>query len=178
MKGFARTFQRASRLSRTLAALGSLAILSACARAQSAEPGPMGAEVGQVEAALAEIESRALRDPELARMDETLGAELMDAMVRSDPGLPAVAGLRPLLQERYRRAIQAGDAAAAAELRGRITTIERRYLQAQATALRDRSLSERAERFNALLRHRMMETDTAAEPLFRRYAELRELVRS
>jgi hypothetical protein len=169
-----RPFPRAGRFSRVLAALGALALLPACARTQAAEARPMRAEVGQVEAALAEIESRALRDPELVRMDEALGAELMEAMVREDPGLASAASLLPLLQERYGRAIQAGDAAAAAQVSGRIASIERRYLRAQSAALRDPSLAERADRFHALLRRRMVETDAAAESLFRRYAKLRE----
>jgi hypothetical protein len=169
-----RTVTRVSRHARALAAIAALTLLPACAESQAMEAGPARAEVSRVEAALKEIESRVLRDPELMRMDEALGAELMQAMVRADPGLPAAAGQLPLLQEQYSRAIQAGDAAAAAQVNRRIATIERRYLRAQSDALQDRSLSARADRFNALLRRRMIEADADAADLLRRYAELRE----
>lgn len=168
-----RTLPRVSRHARALAALAALALLPSCAETQAMEAGPVRTEVSRVEAALAEIESRALRDPELQRMDRALGEELMAAMVKADPGLPAAAGLLPLLQEQYGRAIQAGDAAAGADVNRRIDAIERRYLRAQEAALRDRSLAARADRFNALLRRRMVEADAAADDLFRRYAELR-----
>ncbi len=161
------------RHARALAAIVALALLPACAETQAMEAGPARAEVSRVEQALKEIESRALRDPELMRLDEALGAELMQAMVSADPGLPAAAGQLPLLQEQYGRAIQAGDAAAAAQVNRQIAAIERRYLRAQSDALRNRSLAERTDRFNAVLRQRMIEADAAAAGLFERYAELR-----
>lgn len=160
-----------------LAVLWALAALPACAETQAAETGALRSEVGRIESMLAEIEARALRDPELLRMNESLGAELMAAMVEADPGLPAAAGALPLLQDRYSDAIQAGDAAAAAEVGRRIAAIEERYLRAQAAALRESALAERVERFNALLRRRMIETDAAAADLLERYAELRGLLR-
>ena len=166
------------RHARALAVLCALALLPACAETQATEAKPLRSEVGRVEAALAEIEARALRDPELLRMDEALGAELMAAMVRADPGLPAAAGLLPLLQEQYGSAVRAGDAAAAARVGRRIAAVERRYLRAQEAALRNPSLAERTDRFNTLLRWRMIETDRAAEGLLRRYAELRGILGS
>lgn len=156
-----------------LAVLLALAVLPACAETQAVETDTLRNEVGRIESMLAEIEARALRDPELFRRDQVLGEELMTAMVEADRGLAAAAAQLPLLQDRYSEAIQAGDAAAAAEVNRRIAAIEERYLRAQEAALREPSLAERVERFNALLRRRMIETDVAAADLLECYAELR-----
>lgn len=168
-----RTLPHARRRTRALAALAVLAVLPACAESQAREAAPARAEVSRVEEALKEIESKALRDPELMRLDEALGAELMQAMAMVDPGLSAATDRLPLLDERYGDAIRAGDAAAAVEVRGRMAAIQARYLRAQEAALRDPALAGRVERFNALLRRRMIETDAAAAGLLDRYAELR-----
>lgn len=172
-----RVFPHPFRRVHALAVLLVLAALPACAETQATETDAVRTEVGRIEAALAEIEARALRDPELLRRDQALGEELMAAMVQADPGLAAAAGALPLLQARYSDAVAAGDAAAAAEVNRRIAAIEERYLRAQAAALREPSLAERVERFNTLLRRRMIETDAAAADLFERYAELRGLLR-
>lgn len=162
------------------AVLCALALLPACAETQAQEGGTeaVRSEVARIEGALAEIESRALRDPELRRMDQVLGEALMDAMIAADPGLPGAARTLTRLRERHQDAVRAGDANAARELNVRIEAIEQRYLQAQADALRQPSLAERVERFNTLLRRRMIQTDQAAERLLRRYAELRGMLGS
>lgn len=160
------------------AVLCALALLPACAETQAQEAGTeaVRSEITRIEGALAEIESRALRDPELRQQDQVLGEALMDAMIAADPGLPAAARSLALLRERHQDAVQAGDADAARSLGLRIEAIEERYLQAQADALRQPSLAERVDRFNTLLRRRMIQTDDAAERLLRRYAELRGIL--
>lgn len=147
-----------------------------CAQAQEPAAETARAEAARIEAALADIESRALRDAELRRMNQALGEELMEAMLRADPGLTAAAERLPLLQDARARAIDTGDAAAAADAARRIAAIERRYLRAQSAALRQGPLAERVDRFNALLRRRMIETEEAADGLLRRYAELQRLL--
>jgi hypothetical protein len=147
-----------------------------CAQVRRPAAETAEAEAARIEAALAEIESRVLRDPELRRMDQALGDELMAAMVRADPGVAAAVGRLPLLDDARARAIHAGDAAAAAEAARGIAAIQRRYLDAQAAALRDASLAERVDRFHARLRRRMVETDESAGALLRRYAELQSLL--
>jgi hypothetical protein len=161
---------------RLAAVLGAAVIQSACAQLRAPAAETANAEAARIEAALADIESRALLDPELRGMDRALGDQLMAAMVRADPGLAAAAGRLPLLHDARAQAIQAGDAAAAAATDRRIAALERRYLRAQAAALRDAPLAERVARFNALLRRRMMESDEATEALLRRYAELQTTV--
>lgn len=148
----------------------------ACAQVHRPAAETAEAEAARIEAALAEIESRALGDPALRRMDQALGDDLMAAMVRGDPGLAAAVGRLPLLADARTRAIQAGDAAAAAEAARRIDAIERRYLDAQSAALRDASLAERVDRFHTLLRRRMVATDESAGALLRRYAELQSIL--
>lgn len=168
--------RRARRRGRVLAAACALAVLSACGASREIAPetDSVRAEAARIEATLAEIESRALRDPELLRMDRALGEALMAAMVRADPGLPAAAGRLPSLRADHRRALQAGDEAAAGELGRRIAAIEQRYLRAQAEAVRESPFAERVTAFKALLRRRMIETDAAAAGLLRRYAELHD----
>lgn len=160
---------------RLAALMCALLCQTACAQAGTPLAEGARAEVARIEAALGEIESRALRDPELRQMNVTLGDELMAAMLRADPGLAAAVGRLPLLDEARSRAIHAGDAAAAADAARRSSAIERRYLRAQAAALRDAALAERVDRFNARLRRRMVETDEAAEALLRRYGQLQHL---
>lgn len=163
------------RLIRLAVVFCAVASCVACAQMHRPVAEAEDAEAARIEAALAEIESRALRDPELQRMNEALGDELMAAMVRGDPGLAAAVGRLPLLDDARSRAIQAGDAAAAADAVRRIAAIERRNLAAQAAALRDAALAERVDSFNARLRRRMVETDQSARTLLRRYAELQPL---
>lgn len=153
-----------------------LLLHAGCAQAQEPVTQTARAEAARIEAALARIESRALRDPELRRMDQALGEDLMEAMLRADPGLAAAAGRLTLLQDARARAIDAGDDAAARKAARRIAAIERRYLRAQSAALREAALAERVDRFNALLRRRMIETEEAADGLLRRYAELQRLL--
>jgi hypothetical protein len=168
--------RRARRRARLLAAACAFAVLPACGASQeiAAEADSVRSEAARIEAALAEIESRALRDPELLRMDRALGEELMAAMVEADPGLAAAAGRLPLLREEHDRAVRSGDEAAAGDLGRRIAAIEQRYLRAQAAVLREAPFADRVATFKALLRRRMIETDTAAAGLLRRYAELHD----
>ncbi|MBW3573030.1 MAG: hypothetical protein KY467_18190 [Gemmatimonadetes bacterium] len=156
--------------------LVALAFTAGCANAQAPTVEGARAEAARIEAALVEIEARVLADPELSRMNQALGDELLAAMLHADPGLGAAVGRLELLRDRRSRAIQDGDAAAAADAARRIERIERRYLRAQEAALRDPPLAERAARFNALLRRRMVQADQAAEDLLRRYAELQALL--
>ncbi|HEU0299499.1 MAG TPA: hypothetical protein VFR37_08600 [Longimicrobium sp.] len=161
---------------RLVALLCMLLCQAGCAQAQETLTESARAEAARIEAELAEIESRALHDPELRRMDQALGQELLEAMLRADPGLAAAAGRLPLLQDARARAVDEGDAAAAAEAAQQIDAIERRYLRAQRAALRHGPLAERVDRFHTLLRRRMVETEEAAESLLRRYAELQRLL--
>ena len=161
---------------RFLALLCLLPCQPGCAQPREPVTDTARAEAARIEAELAEIEARALRDPELRRMEQSLGEELMEAMLRADPGLAAAAGRLPLLQDARARAIDAGDAAEAAEAARQIAAIERRYLRAQRAALRQGPLAERVDRFHTLLRRRMIETEAAAESLLRRYAELQRLL--
>lgn len=163
-------------IARLVTLLGALLCQAGCAQAQQPVADAARGEAARIEAALADIEARALRDPELRNMDQSLGEALMEAMLRADPGLAAAAGRLPLLEDARARAIDAGDAAAAAEAARRIAAIERRYLRAQSAALRQDALAARVERFNALLRRRMIETEAAADGLLRRYAELQRLL--
>lgn len=158
--------------------LCALALLPACAETQAQEAGTeaVRSEITRIEGALAEIELRALQDPELRQQDQALGEALMDAMIAADPALPAAARSLTLLRERHHGAVRAGDADAARDLGLRIEAIEQRYLRAQADALQQPSLAERVDRFNTLLRRRMIQTDDAAERLLRRYAELRGIL--
>jgi hypothetical protein len=163
-------------IARLVTLVGALLCQAGCAQAQQPAADAARGEAARIEAALAEIESRALRDAELRRMNQALGEELMEAMLRADPGLAAAAGRLQLLEEARARAINASDAAAAAEAARGIAAIERRYLRAQSAALRQGPLAERVDRFNALLRQRMIETEEAADGLLRRYAELQRLL--
>lgn len=156
--------------------LGALLCQASCAQPRTPGTETARAEAARIEEALAAIEARALSDPHLRSMDQALGEELMAGMVRADAGLAAARERLALLDGARTRAIAAGDAAAAAEAARRIALIERRFVRAQAAALRDVSLAERVERFHARLRRHMVETDQAAGVLLRRYAELQPLL--
>jgi hypothetical protein len=163
-------------ITRLVTLLGALLLQAGCAQAQGPVTETKRAEAARIEAALAEIESRALSDSDLRSMNQALGEELMSGMLRADPGLAAAAERLPLLEEARARAIDAGDAAAAADAARRIAAIQQQYLRAQRAALREGALAERVDRFNALLRRRMIETEEAADGLLRRYAELQHLL--
>lgn len=160
----------------TLLVLFALLALPACAESQTSGMSAARTEAARVERALADIEARALRDPELLRLNEELGQSLMSAMVRADPGLADAAVRMTGLRERRAAAVRTGDASAVALADREIGEIQARYVRAQAAALNQPTLADRIDRFNALLRRRMIETDGAAAQLLERYAELTRLL--
>jgi hypothetical protein len=76
------------------------------------------AEAAGIVARLERLEAGLLQDPELRRMDQALGAELMDGMLRADPGLPRDAERLPRLQAERDGARERGDTIAFRRLRG------------------------------------------------------------
>ena len=164
--------------------LSVLLLAAACGRAPPDRDGALvrrqtGALRGQADQ-LAErvekIEARALRDPELQRMNLALGARLLEGMAAADPRLPRALARVPELEARAAAAERDGDAAGVREARRGIAEISRRFRQAREAALRDRELAARVSVFNGLLRERMLAADTSAAQLLARYNRVLEQI--
>ena len=142
-------------------------------------PGPTQegahAEAARIERRLERIEARVLRDDaELRRLNQALGAELLDAMEAAHPGISDEVGRVPTLLARAAEARERGDAAAAAESLAEARRIEARVDAARSSALGLPGLASMVDAFNALLRERMIRAEPEAERLLTRYAELHE----
>lgn len=171
--------------------LGRLLALCACAIAGAcgdAQPGSMRAAPSPVDRAglraradalaerLEKIEARALREPELRRMNQALGAQLMDGMVAADPRLEEELARVPKLTARAAAARRGGDSAGLREARRELGAISRRFSRAREAALRDRQLAVRVSVFDHLLRERMLSIDPAAARLLARYQRVLEQI--
>lgn len=132
------------------------------------------AEAAGIVARLERLEAGLLQDPELRRMDQALGAELMDGMLRADPGLPRDAERLPRLQAEREGARERGDTIALRRLRGERGEIQSRWEQAQAAALADPELAAKVRVFNALLRERLRASSPAAARLLDRLQVIEE----
>jgi hypothetical protein len=150
------------------------AALPAAAQHGSPADDAWRAEAAGIVARLERLEAGLLQDPELRRMDQALGAELMDGMLRADPGLPRDAERLPRLQAERDGARERGDTIAFRRLRGELAEIQSRWKQAQAAALADPELAAKVRVFNALLRERMRASSPAAARLLDRLQVIEE----
>ena len=170
---------------RCVLALSVCLLAAACGRASPerrrtappAERPVLRGQADELAERLEKLEARALRDPELQRMNLALGADLMDGMVAADPRLPRALERVPELEARAAAAQRRGDAAGVREARRELGKISRRFRTAREAALRDRELAGRVTIFNDLLRERMLRTDPAAARLLARYQRVLEQIR-
>ena len=129
-------------------------------------------ELAQVERRLQAIQEKALRDPELARLDSLLGAELAAAMVHHDPQLHGSMEQVERLSRRFTEAEEAGDERAALAIGEEIRALDERFERARMAALKEPALADQVAVFNETLRLRMVEESPDAAPLFRRLERL------
>ena len=108
------------------AAATTCAALPAAAQNGSPADDAWRAEAAGIVARLERLEAGLLQDPELRRMDQALGAELMDGMLRADPGLPRDAERLPRLQAERDGTRERGDPIALRRLRGELAEIQSR----------------------------------------------------
>jgi hypothetical protein len=129
-------------------------------------------ELAQVERRLQAIQEKALRDPELARLDSLLGAEVAAAMARHDPELHLATDDVERLARRLTEAEGVGDEAAALAIAEEIRALNERFERARAAALKEPALADQVAVFNETLRLRMVEESPDAAQLFRRLERL------
>lgn len=132
------------------------------------------AEAAGIVARLERIEAGLLEDPELRRMDQALGAELIEQMLRADPALARDAGRLPRLDEERAAARARDDTAALRRLDAELGGMQGRWKRAHAAALADAELAAKVRVFNALLRERMRASSPAAGRLLDRLRVLEE----
>lgn len=158
------------------AAAMTCAALPAAAQDRTPADEARHAEASGIVARLERLEAGLLRDPELRRMDQALGAELMDGMLRADPGLSRDAERLPRLQATRDGARERGDTIDLRRLRGELAEIQLRWNQAQAAALADPRLAAKVRVFNALLRERMRASSPQAARLLDRLQVIEERI--
>ena len=132
------------------------------------------AEAAGIVARLERIEAGLLEDPELRRMDQALGAELLEEMLRADPALAGDAGRLPRLDAEWTAARARDDTAALRRLDAEMAQMQGRWRQAQAAALADPELAAKVRVFYALLRERLRASSPAAARLLDRLRVLEE----
>ena len=129
-------------------------------------------ELAQVERRLHALQEAVLRDPEMARLDSLLGAELAAAMARHDPQLQAAMREVEPLTRRLAEAEAEGDAVATRMVSAALDGLEERFARARLAALEEPGLADRVEVFNEALRLRMIEKSPDAAQLFARLERL------
>ena len=129
-------------------------------------------ELAQVERKLEALQEEVLRDPEMARLDSLLGAELTAGMARHDPELQAALREVEPLTRRLAEAEEEEDAVAVRAIGAALEEIDERFLRARRAALEEPWLADRVEVFNEALRLRMIEKNPTAAQLFARFERL------
>jgi hypothetical protein len=132
------------------------------------------AEAVGIATRLEQIEAGLLEDPELRRMDQALGAELIAEMLRADPALARDAERLPTLDAERTAARARDDGTSLRRLDAERAEMQRRWKRARAAALADAELAAKVRVFNALLRERLRVSSPAAARLLDRLHVLEE----
>jgi hypothetical protein len=130
------------------------------------------AEIEQIHVQLAQLQERALQDPDLAARQDSLGNHIKVTMEAIDPSLAQNLGRIEEMERQAAEAEARDDEAKLAELREEARQIEQRFVAAQRQALQRPDLAAEFSAFQTLLQERMLQTDPDAPRLLARFQEL------
>lgn len=134
-------------------------------------------ELESIHAQLAQLQEQALRDPELAARQDSLGIQMRSAMEAVDPSLADAMGRIPEMEAEAATAEAQGDNARLVELSTEAHEIEQRFMAAQNQALEQRpELVAEVMDFQSTLQARILESDPRAPELLSRMQELERML--
>jgi len=145
---------------------------SAAAQQPSAEVQAWFAELQNIDQRLQSVQMKALQDPALDSVRQSLGAQIEAAVVKADPSLASLPEQVSSLQAKFQQAQQAGDQAAIQKLNSEAQALEARFLKAREKALSEPDLAARAQRFQNDLEKKMIALEPEMPKLLARGKEL------
>lgn len=129
-------------------------------------------ELQEIGTRLQAAQVRAMQDPALRSMQESLAKEFKAAMLKADPTLAGLEERARALEAQARRAQQARDEAAMNRLAEQARQIELRLMNAQKEVMQDPAFVRRAQAFEEALQKRMLEVEPQTPALVQRGKEL------
>lgn len=129
-------------------------------------------EIEQIQTRLAPIQQEALQDEEIQAQQQTLGAEVEEAMEAIDPEIAVLGDRMEELSVEAQAAQEAGEMEELQGLAQEANQIQQRVQMVQAQALEQPELAAKVEAFQENLQAKMIETDPEAEELLERFEEL------
>lgn len=166
----------------TLAAFGTAGSVAA----QGLVPDPLPPEVrgwltelDSIHQELSALQARALADPSLLAMQESVGEQMRVAMEEIDPTLAESLDRIPEMEVEAQAAESAGDQQRLEALGSEAQRIEQRFMAVQNQAMETRpGLVAGVLAFQTALQERMLEADPQAPQLIARMQELEEKLTS
>ena len=160
--------------------------ISGSVAAQGVAPDPLTPEVrswltelDSIHQELSALQERALADPSLAAMRQSVGEQMRVAMEEIDPALAESLERIPAMEQEAQVAESAGDRERLEALGSEAQLIEQRFVAAQNQAMETRpELVAGVLAFQSALQDRMAETDPQAPRLIARMQELEEKLTS
>lgn len=132
-------------------------------------------ELNQIHEELSALQARALADPSLSAMQESVGEQMRVAMEEIDPSLAESLDRIPAMEVEAQQAESRGDQERLEALSAEAQRIEQRFMSAQNQAMQTRpNLVAEVLAFQEALQERMLETDPEAPRLIARMQELEE----
>jgi hypothetical protein len=132
------------------------------------------AEIQQIHVQLAELQERALQDPDLAARRDSLGNHIRVAMETIDPSLSQSMGRIEEMERQAAEAEAQSDSAKLTQLRGEAQQIEQQFIDAQQQALQLPDLAAEVTAFQQLLQEKILATSADAPRLLARFQELEQ----
>lgn len=145
---------------------------AAAAQQPAADVQAWFAELQSIDQRLQTVQMKALQDPALDSVRQSLGAQIEAAVVKADPSLANLPEQVSTLQAKFQQAQQAGDQAAIQKLNAEAQALEARFMKAREAALSEPNLAARAQRFQNDLEKKMIALEPEMPKLLARGKEL------
>lgn len=129
-------------------------------------------ELQQLQAQLQPIQQQVLQDPEIQTAQQTLAADIQEAMAEMDPSTPERLERLQELMTQAQAAQEEQDATAMGEIVAEARALEEQLQAAQAAAIESPEIAPRVEEFEARILEKMVEVDPEAESMIERAQEL------
>ena len=157
-----------------LAAPGALSAQDPAAAGLPPEADAWLAEIQQIHVQLAELQERALQDPELAARRDSLGTHIRVAMETIDPSLTQSMSRMEEMERQAAAAEAQSDSTKLTELRTEAQQIEQQFISAQQQALQLPDVAAEFTAFQQLLQEKILATSPDAPRLLARFQELEQ----
>jgi hypothetical protein len=130
------------------------------------------AELQQIQARLQAAHNRVMQDAQVRNQQETFMRDVKAAMLRTDPGLDALAARVEGMRVQAETAQQRGDRAQLQRLNTDLIAIQQRFMRAQQQVMQQPAIQQRAAALEQRLHARMLQVEPETDRLLARGREL------